>query len=227
MRTQTLLSGKKAGGLLASAVLAICLSTVTHAATSIYGTPTTSVKENWYYGFQSWATDTDHRVVSYSIKNKPSWATFNTQYGHLYGIPTAADVGTYKDIVISASDGVSSASLPAFSLTVTGTGVSSSGGSGSSGGSSGSGTGTTGSATVNWTPPTANTNGTTLTNLSGYTISYGTSATALTHSVNVSVGLTSYTISELTPGTYYFGVVAHNSAGEQSAMSKLASKTIQ
>jgi hypothetical protein len=227
MRTLFLVAGKTAGGLLASAVLTFSLSTVTHAATSIYGTPTTTVKENWYYGFQSWATDTDHRVVTYSIKNKPAWATFNTQYGHLYGIPTAADVGTYKDIVISASDGVSSASLPAFSLTVTGTGTTSSGGSSGGSSGSGSGTGTTGSATVNWTPPTTNTNGSTITNLAGYTLSYGTSSKSLTNTVKVNIGLTSYTVTDLAPGTYYFGVVAYNSAGEQSTLSNLASKTIK
>jgi hypothetical protein len=219
MRTPSLTSGKAGGGLLAGAVLALSFATVTHASTSISGTPTTSVAENRYYGFQSWATDTDHLGVTYSIANKPSWATFDTRYGHLYGVPTAANVGTYSNIVITASDGVSKASLPAFSITVTGTGSSS---------GSGGTTTTTGSATVNWHPPTQNTNGSAITNLAGYTIVYGTNQSNLTSSVKLAnPGLTSYVVENLAAGTYYFGVTAYNSAGGSSAVSSIASKTIK
>jgi hypothetical protein len=148
MRTPILSSGLTGRGLLFGAALALSFATVTHAATSIYGTPATTVQAARYYGFQSWATDTDHRAVTYSIANKPSWATFDTRYGHLYGVPTSANVGTYSNIVITASDGISKASLPAFSITVNGTGS-----TGGSGGGSGT-TPTTGAATVNWHPPT-------------------------------------------------------------------------
>ena len=224
MRTPLLTSGKAGGGLLASTVLALSFATVSHASTTISGTPATSVAATRYYGFQSWATDTDHLAVSYSIANKPSWATFDAKYGHLYGVPTAANVGTYSNIVISASDGVSKASLPAFSITVTGTGSS---GSGSTGGSS-SGSTTTGAATVNWHPPTQNTNGSTITNLAGYTIFYGTNKSDLTSSVKLTnPGLTSYVIENLAAGTYYFGVTAYNSVGASSPVSSLVSKTIK
>jgi hypothetical protein len=222
MRTQLFSSGMTVGGWLASAALAMSLSSVTHAETTIEGTPTTAVEANRYYGFQSWATDTDGRTVTYSIKNKPAWATFSTEYGHLYGVPPTSAVGDYADIVISASDGVSTASLPAFSISVTGTASSS-----SSGGSSSSGTGS-GSATVNWQPPTQNSNGTSITNLAGYTIKYGTSATNLSSSVKVAnAGLTSYVVENLGAGTYYFAVTAYNSAGESSSVSNVASKTIK
>jgi hypothetical protein len=222
MRTPLLTSGKAGGGLFAGAVLALSFATVTHASTSISGTPATSVAENRWYGFQSWATDTDHRAVTYSIANKPSWATFDTKYGHLYGVPTAANVGTYNNIVISASDGLSKASLPAFSITVTGTG--SSGGSGGSGGTPT----TTGAATVNWHPPTQNTNGSAITNLAGYTIMYGTNKSNLTSSVKLAnPGLTSYVVENLSAGTYYFGVSAYNSAGGSSSVSSIVSKTIK
>jgi Fibronectin type III domain len=216
MRTLFAFSGKTAGGLLASTLLAVSVSTVTHASTSIFGTPTTSVAENRWYGFQSWATDTDGRRVTYSIKNKPAWASFDTRYGHLYGVPPAASVGTYSDIVISATDGISSASLPPFAITVTGTGV------------TGSGTGTTGSATVHWTPPTQNTNGSVLTNLAGYVINYGTNVNSLSSTVKVSnPGLTSYTIDGLAAGTYYFTVEAYNSAGGTSSASSKVSKSVK
>jgi hypothetical protein len=220
MRTQSLISGKLAGGLLASALLAMSISAA-HAATSIYGTPSTSVPENRYYGFQAWATDNDHRPVSYGIRNKPAWATFDTRYGHLYGVPTAANVGTYKNIVVYATDGVSQASLPAFNITVTGPG---------SGGTPPPPPPppTTGAATVSWLPPTQNTNGTTLTNLAGYTISYGTNSKALSSSIKVAnAGLTTYVIPGLAAGTYYFAVSAYTSSGATSALSSIVSKTIK
>jgi hypothetical protein len=236
MRTQLFSSGMTVGGWLASAALAMSISTVTYAATTIEGTPPTAVQANWYYGFQSWATDTDGRTVTYSIQNKPSWATFDTQYGHLYGTPPPSAVGAYAGIVISASDGVSQASLPPFCIEVTATTPSSGSGcpSGSSGGTSGgstSGGGTSGgstanSATVKWQPPTANTNGTSISNLAGYTIYYGTSATSYTSVKVANPDLTSYVISNLSPGTYFFVVQAYNSSGMTSAYSSVATKTV-
>jgi putative Ig domain-containing protein/fibronectin type III domain protein len=226
MRTLSFVSGKNAGGVLASAVLAISLSTVGHATTTIsgVGAPPSSVAVNRYYGFQAWATDNTGRAVTYSIRNKPAWATFDTKYGHLYGVPTTASVGTYSSIVISATDGLTTASLPAFNIAVTGTGTSTSGG-GSTGGTTTSGTG---AATVHWNPPTANTNGSTINNLSGYVISYGTNSKALSTTVKLTnPGLTSYMITGLSRGTYYFAVSAYNSAGQTSSLSNLASKTIQ
>lgn len=219
MRTLFAFSGKVAGGLVASSLLAMSA----HATTWIYGTPTTSVKENYWYGFQSWSKDNDGKAITYGIKNKPSWASFDTKYGHLYGIPAAANVGTYSNIVIYATDGVSSASLPAFSITVTGKPAS---GGGTT--TPPPPTATTGSATINWLPPTQNTDGSTITNLSGYTIHYGTTASSLTSSVQVAnPGLTSYQIDGLSSGqTYYFAVSAYNSAGQASALSNEASKAI-
>jgi len=226
MRTQIFSSGKTVGGWLASAAFAMSIASVTHATTTIegVGSPPTSVDVERWYGFQSWATDTDGRAVSYSIKNKPSWATFDTTYGHLYGIPPTTAAGTYANIVISAGDGISQASLPAFSIVVVGEGGSTSGGGGtttppSSGGS--------GSATLSWQPPTTNTNGTAINNLAGYTVYYGTSTSNYTSVKVANPGLTSYTVSNLPAGSYSFAVVAYNSAGESSQDSKVVTKTIK
>lgn len=85
---------------------------------------------------------------------------------------------------------------------------------------------TTGSATLSWTAPTQNTDGSSLTNLGGYRIVYGTSATAMTQSVQLSnPALTSYIVSDLAPGTWYFAAIALTAAA-QSDQSNLASKTI-
>lgn len=83
-------------------------------------------------------------------------------------------------------------------------------------------------ATLSWTPPTGNTNGTSLTNLAGYRIHYGASATALTSTIQVAnPGATSYRVTNLAPGTYYFAVRAYTSAGTESANSNVVSKVVQ
>jgi hypothetical protein len=85
---------------------------------------------------------------------------------------------------------------------------------------------TTGSAALSWTAPTTDTNGSPVTTLTGYTIFYGTSESALTHSVSVSgASTTTYTITGLVSGTWYFAVAADASDGTQSAMSNIGSKT--
>lgn len=83
------------------------------------------------------------------------------------------------------------------------------------------------SVDVTWTAPTANTNGSALTNLAGYTIHYGTRVTALTKSVNVaSAGATDYVVRGLAGGTWYFAVTAYTNTGLQSNYSSIVSKTI-
>jgi hypothetical protein len=84
-----------------------------------------------------------------------------------------------------------------------------------------------GTATVTWEAPTINTDGTPVTNLSGYTIYYGTSQSDLTQSVVVSGAATlSYEITGLASGTWYFSVAADAADGTESAMSSVGSKTL-
>ena len=105
---------------------------------------------------------------------------------------------------------------------------------GTSGSTSGSGstpptssTPTTGNATVSWSAPTTNTDGSALTDLAGYHIYYGTSATALTRSVNISsTATTSYELQNLASGTWYFAVTAVTNTGTESAPSAVVSKTV-
>jgi hypothetical protein len=181
---------------------------VVNTPPTISGTPATSVNVGSAYSFTPAAADANKNPLSFSISNKPSWATFSIASGQLSGTPTAAYAGTYANIVISVSDGTASTALPAFSIAVNQS--------------------SNGTATINWTPPLDNTDGSALANLAGYNIHYGTSSGALTQTVQVSqAGLTSYTLTNLTTGTWYFGVSAYSAAGTESAMSNLASKTIQ
>jgi hypothetical protein len=85
----------------------------------------------------------------------------------------------------------------------------------------------TGTATLSWEAPTTNTDGAPITDLAGYRIYYGTDANNLTANVQVgSVGLLTYVIDDLGAGTWYFAVKAYTSAGAESSLSQVVSKTI-
>jgi len=97
----------------------------------------------------------------------------------------------------------------------------------------GTGSGTAGAipaataATLHWEVPVENTNGTPLTDLQGYTIVYGTSPETLNKWVQIAdIGTTSYALSDLSPGTWYFAVLSYTASGVNSALSNVVSKTI-
>lgn len=186
----------------------INVTSSTNRAPVISGTPAKSVNAGSAYSFRPTASDADGNTLTYSIANRPSWATFSTSTGQLSGTPSASQVGTYGNIVISVSDGRATTSLAAFSIAVVDV--------------------SNGGAVLSWTAPTANTDGTALTNLAGYRIAYGTSSSALTQTVQVAnPSVTNYTISNLSPGTYYFSVRAYTSNGTESANSNVSSKVVQ
>jgi len=88
-------------------------------APTITGTPATTVKIGKTYTFMPTAYDEDGGTLIFSIDNKPKWATFNTSTGALTGTPSRADIGIYKDIVITVSNNCGkSASLPSFNIEV-------------------------------------------------------------------------------------------------------------
>jgi hypothetical protein len=173
----------------------------------ISGTPGTKVTAGSAYAFQPTARDVYAQPMSFSVKNKPAWASFSIATGRVYGTPTQAQTGTYGNIVISATNGELAASLPAFSITVTG------------------GTGS-GGATLAWVAPTKNTNGSALTNYAGIRIYYGTSAAKLSNVVQVASPGNKYTIANLAAGTWYFAASAYTTAGTAGAMSSVVSKSI-
>ncbi len=181
----------------------------TAATVTVSGTPATAVTAGSKYAFQPTAKDSAGKALSYSVQHAPSWASFSIASGALSGTPTSSQTGVYSGIIISASDGTASGSLPAFAITVKAL------------------VAATGSATLNWVDPTKNTDGSALTNLAGVNIHYGSSPSSLTQVVQVSgTGLSSYTISNLTAGTWYFGAAAYTTTGVEGMMSPIASKAI-
>lgn len=82
-------------------------------------------------------------------------------------------------------------------------------------------------AMITWTPPTQNTDGSPLTNLAGYRVSYGASAQQLVQSAQLAnPAATGHTISNLTPGTWYFGVKAYTAQGAESVLSNTVSRVV-
>ena len=160
------------------------------------------------YYFNANTTGTT-RAVTFSIQNKPSWATFNTTTGELSGTPDK--VATFSNIGISATDGQASATMKPFSIVVTD-----------------SGTSNKVSVTVSWAAPTNNTDGSTFSNPSGFVIHYGTSSSALNQSVSIgSYNARSYNLSGLTKGlTYYFAVAATNTTNVEGELSAITSITL-
>jgi hypothetical protein len=179
-----------------------------NAAPMLAGSPPTITLQGRSYSFRPSATDADGEALSFSIDNRPAWASFNAATGRLSGTPSAADVGTFAAITISVTDGRASTSLPAFAVNV----VAVAGGS----------------ATLSWTPPTQNTDGTPLRDLSGYRVRFGTQAGDYANAVSIAnPGLTAYTIDQLTPATWHFVVTAVNANGVESSSSNAASKSIR
>jgi hypothetical protein len=109
--------------------------TVTSSCTapSITGTPDATIASGSAYSFTPTVSN-GCAPLFFSITNQPAWSGFDTATGVLSGTPTAADVGTYSNIVITVEDDQNDTDDLAFEIEVT---DSSSGGGGGGGGGGG------------------------------------------------------------------------------------------
>jgi hypothetical protein len=175
---------------------------------TIAATPATQAAVGSSYALAPSVSDPDGDTLAFSVQNRPSWAAFNTATGQLVGTPSAQDVGTYANVVISVSDGSATAALPAFTITVAAT--------------SSAPTGATGAVTLQWEAPTVTTAGTPIAALAGFRIHYGTSAEVLDSTIIVSnPGTLTYAVDNLPAGTYYFAVKAVDNRGGESGLSNV------
>ena len=171
----------------------------------VTGTPVTSATTGQPYAFRPTASDPDGDPLTYRITNKPAWATFDATSGTLYGTPSNSSAGVYSSIVISASDGITTSSLPAFSISVA--------------------LPPQANATLSWVPPTQNVDGTPLTDLAGFRVLYGQTVGQYTQTLNLpSPTMSTVVIEGLGAGTWYFIVKAVNAAGAESDFSNVVSK---
>ena len=99
------------------ALISITVDSVNDAPL-ISGIPAASVNEDSEYLFIPIASDTDNDTLTFSISNKPSWASFNSTTGLLSGTPERENAGQFTNIVIAVTDGQLEARLPAFTVTV-------------------------------------------------------------------------------------------------------------
>jgi len=173
----------------------------------ISGSPATSVTVGQSYNFTPSARDPEGRTLSFSIVRKPSWASFSSRTGRLFGTPAAGDMGSHIDIAISVSDGHTKVTLPAFAIMVNGKG--------------------NGAATLSWYPPTQNADGSYLSNLAGYRIYFGRSADTLNSAIVLTnPGLTRYMVEGLAAARWYFAMTAFDQNGNESRRSPTVNKNI-
>ncbi|HXW75684.1 MAG TPA: putative Ig domain-containing protein, partial [Steroidobacteraceae bacterium] len=86
------------------------------ALLTISGTPATTAVVGSPYDFVPTTNAPPGTTLTFAVQNAPSWATFDATTGELSGTPTQA--GTFPNIMISVSDGIQSAALAAFTITV-------------------------------------------------------------------------------------------------------------
>jgi hypothetical protein len=177
-------------------------------APTISGVPATQIMAGATYSFVPSAADTNGDPLTFSIANKPAWASFSNSNGSLTGTPATTQTGTTSGIIISVSDGQTNTPLPAFSIEVVNPTLP-----------------TTYAVTVSWAAPTTNVDGTPLADLSGFKLYYGQSAQALNRVLQIGTpSTTNLRVQDLSSGTWYFAVSAVNAAGLESALSSLATK---
>ncbi len=171
---------------------------------TISGSPASSVAAGSNYSFRPAASSAAGAGLTFAINNAPGWAKFDPATGTLAGTPTTAYVGSSAPIVITVSDGSSTAALAAFSIEVTQAGA--------------------GEASLSWTAPSAGEKGT---EVAGYHIYYGESSAHLTHVVDVSdSNSTNYVVNHLRSGTWYFAIKTYNNFDTESNLSAIVSVTI-
>ena len=178
----------------------------TNHAPTIAAVPITTATIGQLYTFQPTASDPDGDRLTFSVVNKPGWATFNTGTGRLQGTPPAGSTGALLTVQISVSDGQASASMD-LRIDVVEAAV--------------------GSVTLRWKTPLTNEDGTPLTDLAGYVIRYGQVRSALDQSVQIhDAGATSYAVGNLTAGRWFFTMTSVNSSGVESKPTGYVSATI-
>jgi hypothetical protein len=165
----------------------------------ISGTPVTQARVGRPYAFKPTATDPDGDRLSFAIVNKPGWAVFDASSGTLSGTPQPANVGRFDGVTIRVSDGKATAGLDPFSIVVSPADAANR------------------SVTLTWSKPTRNTDGSALTDLAAYLVSYGQMSRDYGQVVRVPAGSTqSVVIEGLAAGRWFFAIRSVNSAGVAS-----------
>ena len=183
-------------------------ASATNSSPVISGRPASQVVVGGTFDFTPSASDSDGDRLLFSIENIPYWLQFDTSNGRLFGLVAPGTEGLYNDIRISATDGSATVTLQPFSIDVVQSAL--------------------GAVTLSWTAPSANIDGTPLTDLRSYTVYYGIESGNYTQVVSLdNAGTTTYVIENLVPNTYYFAITASNSGGVESGYSNEAVRIVE
>ncbi len=183
----------------------------TNHAPAISGTPRVRIEEGQAYWFRPQASDADGDDLTFSIANRPSWASFNRYNGALSGTPRDGDDGSYNNIVITVSDGSRRTSLRSFNLVVVARPQPP----------------TTGNVSLSWIAPSTRTDGSVLSmrEIAGYRIYRGTASSNLQPVLDLNDGYAnSYVMRNQQSGVYYFAVTAYDNDGNESKLSNIEQK---
>jgi putative Ig domain-containing protein/fibronectin type III domain protein len=166
------------------------------------------------FDYQPVTQDPESDTLRFTAINLPSWASFDSTSGRISGTPGSNDAGLYESISITVADATHLVVTAPFSIVVNpalnpalelGSGV----------------------ASLQWEAPPSKVSGEPLDDLAGYRILYGRSSSDLDHSVMIpDPATTSYQLSTLTPGVWYFAVVAVSADGLEGPPTTFASKSI-
>jgi Putative Ig domain len=173
----------------------------------ISGKPEATATVGIQYNFRPTASDANGDTMLFSVKNKPSWALFESTTGRLHGTPTSNQVGSYDSIEISVSDGSITSRLPAFSITVEAFGDR--------------------TATLRWAAPTERTDNTVLTGLAGFNLYYGQTTGDYGNKIAINnAGVATYVVENLSPGKWYFVITAIDNGGIESNPSNEVTRSL-
>jgi hypothetical protein len=145
------------------------------------------------YLFEPQATDPEGDPLRFSAVQLPAWAGLDPLTGRISGRPRPADRGVYGPIVVMASDGRNSVSLPGFTITVDPPGQ-------------GQGLAKRG-FTLTWRAPERNADGSPIGRPPTYRIHYGRRSRAYEREVELKTpGASRYSFTDLEPGTWYLAM---------------------
>lgn len=177
-----------------------------NVAPTIAGEPNSIALPGAEYMFVPDANDADGDTLTFQVSGLPAWANFDPVTGTLSGVPADTDNGVYEGIRIGVTDGQLAAWTNVFEINVvreTGTIM-----------------------TLLWQPPTSNTDGSPLLDLSGYKIYYweeyiypdaqNSPVVELTNP-----GLSAYMLELPWAGFWKVAITAYNVNGIESDLSKI------
>ena len=189
-----------------------------NAAPSIVITALADAQVGAAFDYQPVAQDPESDTLRFTSVNLPTWATLDPASGHISGTPGLDDEGLYESISITVADATHQVVTAPFSIVVN-PAVSLAANPAPELNS--------GVVSLQWEMPPSKVSGEPLDDLAGYRILYGRSSSDLDHSVLITdPATTSYQFSSLTPGAWYFAVVAVSSSGLEGPPTTLASKSI-